>query len=96
MPVTVKVPTILRRHVGGEARLEVEPERGTVRDLLEELERRYPGFAHGILTEDGSLRRFVNVYVNDEDVRFLQALDTEVGEGDTISILPAVAGGSRE
>jgi molybdopterin synthase sulfur carrier subunit len=94
MPVTVRVPTILRRHVGGEARVQIEPNgEGTVRDLLGELERRYPGFTRGIVTEEGSLHRFVNVYVNDEDVRYLQALDTPVDEGDTVSILPAVAGG---
>jgi sulfur-carrier protein len=93
MPVTVKVPTILRRYVGGEPRLEVDGGVGTVRDLLEELESRYPGFTRGIVTEEGSLHRFVNLYVNDEDVRYLRSLETEVREGDTVSILPAVAGG---
>jgi molybdopterin synthase sulfur carrier subunit len=94
VPVTVRVPTILRRHVGGEARVDLERNGGgTVRDILEELERRYPGFTRGIVNEQGSLHRFVNLYVNDEDVRYLHALDTRVDEGDTVSILPAVAGG---
>lgn len=93
MPVTVKVPTILRRHVNGEPRLEVEHGGGTLRDLLDGLERRYPGFTQTICNEDGTLHRFVNLYVNDEDVRYLGSLDAPVREGDTVSILPAVAGG---
>ncbi len=91
MGVTVKVPTILRRHVGGAA--EVEGSGATVNDVLRDLERRYPGITSGILTGEGGLHRFVNVYVNGEDVRYLGALETEVSEGDTVSILPAVAGG---
>ncbi len=94
MSVTVRVPTILRRHVGGVARVEIERNGGgTVQDLLSELERRYPGFTAGVVTDQGALHRFVNLYVNDEDVRYLQALDTPVADGDTVSILPAVAGG---
>ena len=89
--VRVKVPTILRPHVGGAA--EVEGDGGTVRDLLQDLERRYPGMAGRILTDEGRLHRFVNLYVNDEDVRYLGSLETAVKEGDTVSILPAVAGG---
>jgi MoaD family protein len=67
---------------------------GTLRDVLEILEARYPGLRERIVTGGGELHRFVNVYVNDEDVRYLGALDAQVREGDTVSILPAVAGGS--
>ncbi len=91
MAVRVKLPTILRKHVGGEA--QVEAEGATLRDLLADLEARYPGITKNIVSEDGGLHRFVNIYVNDEDVRYLGALETSVGEGDTVSILPAVAGG---
>ena len=89
--VKVKVPTILRQHVGGAA--EVEGHGETVRDLLQDLERQYPGVTGRILTDEGRLHRFVNLYVNDEDVRYLGSLETEVQAGDTVSILPAVAGG---
>jgi molybdopterin synthase sulfur carrier subunit len=89
--VTVKLPTILRKHAGGEAR--VSAEGSTLREVLEHLERSYPGITKNVLTEDGGLHRFINVYVNDEDVRYLGALETPVSEGDTVSILPAVAGG---
>jgi MoaD family protein len=87
----VKLPTILRSHAGGERA--VEAEGATLRELLEDLETRYPGITEMVLTDDGALHRFVNVYVNDEDVRYLGSLETEVKEGDTVSILPAVAGG---
>lgn len=92
MSVTVKLPTILRKHAGGEAR--VTAEGSTLREVLEHLERSYPGITKNVLTEDGALHRFINVYVNDEDVRYLGALETPVSEGDTVSILPAVAGGA--
>ena len=87
----VKLPTILRSHAGGERA--VDAEGTTLRELLEDLESRYPGITQMVLTDDGALHRFVNVYVNDEDVRYLGSLETEVREGDTVSILPAVAGG---
>lgn len=93
MSVNVKLPTILRKHAGGQAR--VEADGATLRELLKDLESRYPGITKNVLTEDGALHRFVNVYVNDEDVRYLGSLETPVAEGDTISILPAVAGGGR-
>ncbi len=92
MSVTVKLPTILRKHAGGEAR--VAAEGSTLREVLEHLERSYPGITKNVLTEDGALHRFINVYLNDEDVRYLGALETPVSEGDTVSILPAVAGGA--
>jgi sulfur-carrier protein len=93
MPVTVKVPTLLRPHVGGVRA--VEATGGTLRELFEDLERRYPGVTHRVVGPDGDLHRFVNVYLNDEDVRYLGALDARVNEGDTVAILPAVAGGRR-
>jgi molybdopterin synthase sulfur carrier subunit len=91
MSVQVKLPTILRKHAGGEAR--VVADGATLRELLADLESRYPGITKNVVTGDGALHRFVNVYVNDEDVRYLGSLETAVNEGDTVSILPAVAGG---
>jgi molybdopterin synthase sulfur carrier subunit len=91
MAVEVRIPTILRKHTGGEKAVEADGE--TVRDLLGDLDRRDPGIAGSLFTEDGSLHRFVNVYVNDEDVRFLGGPQTPLEEGDQVSILPAVAGG---
>jgi molybdopterin synthase sulfur carrier subunit len=91
MPVQVKLPTILRKHAGGEPR--VDAQGSTLRELLSDLEKRYPGITKNVVTDDGGLHRFVNVYVNDEDVRYLGSLETAVREGDTVSILPAVAGG---
>ena len=91
MSVQVKIPTILRQHTGGEARLTGEG--ATLRDVLADLDARHPGFLARVVADDGSLHRFVNVYVNEEDVRYLGALETEVGDGDVVSILPAVAGG---
>jgi sulfur-carrier protein len=89
--VRVKLPTIMRSAVGGEAM--VDGSGGTVREVLVDLEGRYPGLTRNVIAEDGVLHRFVNVYLNDEDVRYLGALETEVREGDVLSILPAVAGG---
>ena len=92
MSVTVKLPTILRKHAGGQAR--VEADGATLRELLNDLEGRYPGITKNVVTEDGGLHRFINVYVNDEDVRYLGSLETELTDGDTVSLLPAVAGGA--
>ncbi|MGA9160921.1 MAG: ubiquitin-like small modifier protein 1 [Actinomycetota bacterium] len=88
----VKLPTILRSHAGGER--DVDARGTTLREVLRDLETRYPGITQMVLTDDGALHRFVNVYVNDEDVRYLGSLETEVRPGDTVSILPAVAGGA--
>ncbi len=93
MPVEVRIPTILRKYSDGAKAVQAEGD--TVRSLISDLDRRYPGISAQLLTEDGSLHRFVNVYVNDEDVRFLGALDAPLGEGDVVAILPAVAGGSN-
>ncbi|MEX0869621.1 MAG: MoaD/ThiS family protein [Nitriliruptoraceae bacterium] len=87
---TVRVPTPLRRLTDGAS--EVVVEGATLREVVDALEAAYPGFADRMV-DDGQLRRFVNVFVRDEDVRFLQGLDTPVGEQDTVSIVPAVAGG---
>jgi MoaD family protein len=92
MAVKVKVPTLFRKLVGGQAVVEADGS-GTLRDVLDTVDVRYPGFKERILTSGGELHRFVNVYVNDEDARYLGGLDAEVREGDTVSILPAVAGG---
>ncbi|HLI16573.1 MAG TPA: ubiquitin-like small modifier protein 1 [Acidimicrobiales bacterium] len=92
MSVEVRVPTLLRSATGGQATVSVEG--GTVGEVLRALEAAHPGLAGQVLTADGSLHRFVNVYVNDDDVRYLDQLDTKVAADDVISILPAVAGGS--
>jgi molybdopterin converting factor small subunit len=91
MTVTVRIPTQLRNLTGGSG--EVAVEASTVGDALKALDVAHPGFGERIFDEDGKLRRFVNVFVADEDVRFLQGLDTSVAEGQTLSIVPAVAGG---
>ncbi|MGH2724497.1 MAG: MoaD family protein [Actinomycetota bacterium] len=91
MAVRVKIPTIFRQHTGGQA--VVEGRGSTLRDVIDDLASRYPGLARGLVTEEGDLHRFVNVYVNDEDVRYLGALETGLSEEDVVSILPAVAGG---
>ena len=91
MSVEVRLPTVLRTHAGGKAT--VSAEGATVGEVLADLVRTYPGMAGQVLTGDGSLHRFVNVYVDDDDVRYLDQLDTKVAPGDTVSILPAVAGG---
>jgi molybdopterin synthase sulfur carrier subunit len=93
MSVTVKLPTILRKFADNEAR--VGADGATLAEVLKDLESRYPGITKNVLAGDGGLHRFINIYVNDEDVRYLGSLETEVKEGDTVSILPAVAGGSR-
>jgi sulfur-carrier protein len=94
MSVTVKIPTQLRRVTDGEAEAAVE-EAATVGEVLDGLYERYDGLRERI-AEDGDLRRFVNVYVGGEDIRFLDGLDTTVEDGDEVTILPAVAGGSPE
>jgi molybdopterin synthase sulfur carrier subunit len=91
VPVQVKLPTILRQHAGG--RPVLDGQGSTVREVLMDLDLQFPGLARTVITEDGGLHRFVNVYVNNEDVRYLGALETGVTEGDEVSILPAVAGG---
>ena len=91
MAVTVKLPTILRKHADNESK--VSADGSTLAEVLKDLESHYPGITKNVIAEDGGLHRFINVYLNDEDVRYLGSLETEVSEGDTVSILPAVAGG---
>jgi sulfur-carrier protein len=89
----IRVPTMLRPSVGGER--VVAAEGATLRELIGNLDTRHPGFASQLVdAETGEQRRFVNLYINDEDVRYLAGLDTPVEESDIVSILPAVAGGS--
>jgi molybdopterin converting factor small subunit len=91
MSVTVRVPTILRPLTGGEA--EVSVEGATLADVLNALEAGHTGIRARVLDDDGKLRRFVNVYVNDDDVRFAEGLATPTPDGASVSIIPAVAGG---
>ena len=93
MAVTVRIPTPLQRLTSGQG--EVSCEGKTVLELLSDLERRYPGMKERICDETGKLRRFVNVFVNEEDIRFLQGDQTAVKDGDEVSIIPAIAGGSQ-
>ena len=91
MSVIVRVPTTLRTLTAGESEVSVVGD--TVADVIESLESAHPGFKERILDESGELRRFVNVFVSDDDVRFMDGLATPVPEGETLSIVPAVAGG---
>ena len=91
MSVTVRIPTQLRELSGGAAELSAEG--ATVADVLKALEAAHPGFAERLFDDQGELRRFVNVFVADEDIRFLDGVNTETPEGTTVSIVPAVAGG---
>jgi len=88
---TVKIPPVLRASVGGER--EVQADGGTVGEVLRGLAERHPATREQLFAEDGQLNRYVNVYLNDEDVRVLDGLETEVSEGDSLMILPAMAGG---
>ncbi|GAA1763884.1 MULTISPECIES: MoaD/ThiS family protein [Streptomonospora] len=91
MSVSVRVPTILRTYTKDEAEVSAEGE--TVQAVLSDLEAKYPGIKARIVDDAGKIRRFVNVYVGDEDVRFAQGLDTPTASGTQVSIIPAVAGG---
>ncbi|MCS7083846.1 MAG: MoaD/ThiS family protein [Aquificaceae bacterium] len=89
--VNVRVPTPLRRITNGLG--EVQVNAANVREAIEELEKQFSGMRERLIDENGELRRFVNLYLNDEDIRFLQGLDTPLKPGDTLSIVPAIAGG---
>jgi sulfur-carrier protein len=91
MPVTVRIPTPLRSITKGSA--EVQAKGGSVADVVEDLERQFPGLRERLVDEGGELRRFINIYVNEEDIRFLQGQKTALKEGDQVSIVPAIAGG---
>ena len=91
MAVTVRIPTILRTYTGGSA--EVPAQGQTLAEVIDDLEANHPGLRARLLDDAGKLRRFVNVYVNDDDVRFADGLATAIPDGGNVSIIPAVAGG---
>ena len=93
MGVKVRIPTPLQRLTQGQEEVEGVP--GSIISLVNELDRKYPGLAERI-SENGKIRRFVNIYLNDEDIRFLSSEETVVKDGDEVSIVPAIAGGSRQ
>lgn len=91
MPVKVRIPTPLRRFTGGAE--EVQSDAATVGAVVADLESRHPGIRERLCDEEGRVRRFVNLYVNGDDIRFLDSLDTRVKDGDELAIVPAIAGG---
>jgi molybdopterin synthase sulfur carrier subunit len=91
MAVEIRLPTLLRPHADGAS--SVQADGATVGDVFRVLTERYPGLSGNLIDDAGHLHKFVNVYRNDDDIRYLEQLDTKVSEGDVISILPAVAGG---
>ena len=91
MPVQVLIPTPLRKFTNNEETVTVAA--GTISAIVEDLERQYPGMKARLCDDSGELRRFINIYVNEEDIRFQSGKDTQVGDGDAISIVPAIAGG---
>jgi molybdopterin converting factor small subunit len=94
MAIEVRIPTILRTYTGGEKA--VEGKGDTLGDLFADLDGRHTGLRGRLVGDDGALNRFVNVYLNDEDVRFLGGIETPVSDGDVVTILPAVAGGGLD
>ncbi|MGB2840518.1 MAG: ubiquitin-like small modifier protein 1 [Actinomycetes bacterium] len=94
MSVSVRIPTILRPYTGGAS--EVTTDGGSLAEVIDALEVAHPGLRARVLDDDGAIRRFVNVYVNDDDVRFAEGLATATPDGTSISIIPAVAGGSDD
>ena len=91
MAVTVRLPTIMRSNAGGQSEVQAEGE--TIGEVIDDIVRQFPGTATHLKAPDGGVHRFVNVYLNDEDVRYLGKLETAVKDSDTVSIVPAVAGG---
>ena len=92
MSVQVRIPTVLRPRTGGEAVVATGP--GTIAEVIEGIDREHPGFGGVVLEQSGELKRFINVFLGDEDVRYLQGVETVVPDGAEVMILPAVAGGS--
>ena len=92
MPVEIKLPTVLRAQADGQASISVAA--ATVGDAFTNLIQQYPGLRGNLLDDTGGLHKFVNVYKDDDDIRYLDGLDTKVSDGDVLSILPAVAGGA--
>ncbi|OGW50308.1 MAG: molybdopterin synthase sulfur carrier subunit [Nitrospirae bacterium RBG_19FT_COMBO_42_15] len=91
MPVKVKIPTPLRKLTGNSGEVEVEGK--NIGEMIENLEKSYPGLKERLYDEAGAIRRFVNVYINEEDIRFMQGKDSSLKDGDEVSIIPAIAGG---
>lgn len=91
MPINVRIPTPLRKLTDN--RDQVEAEGATVGAVIDDLEKNHPGLKERLCDEDGKVRRFVNVFLNDEDIRFLESLDTPVKDGDELALVPAIAGG---
>ncbi|HHG74332.1 ubiquitin-like small modifier protein 1 [Persephonella sp.] len=91
MAVTVRIPTALRRVTQGQGEVQVEAK--TIGELIEALEKEFPGIKERLVEENGEIRKFVNFFVNDEDIRFLKGKDTELKDGDIVAIIPAIAGG---
>jgi len=92
MPVKITIPTPLRPYSENRDTIEVEGQ--TIRELLKDMTERYPQLKRHLFSEDGRLRSFINIYVNDEDIRYLDGENTKVSEGDVVSIIPAIAGGN--
>jgi len=91
MAVSVRIPTPLRKFTGGQA--QVEAQGNTVTEVVDNLEANFPGIKDKLCDETGRPRKFLNIYLNDEDIRFMDSLDTEVREGDSLALIPAIAGG---
>ena len=91
MPVDVRLPTVLRPAAGGQATIQAEGE--TVGEIFEDVIRQHPGLRDQLLTEDGGIHRHLNIFLNDDDIRYLGKLDAKVGDSDTLTLMPAVAGG---
>ncbi len=94
MAVTVRIPTALRRVTQGQGEVQVEAK--TIAELIEALEKEFPGIKERLVEENGEIRKFVNFFVNDEDIRFLKGKDTELKDGDIVAIIPAIAGGTED
>ena len=92
MAITVRIPTALRRLTHGQGEIQIEA--SSIGDLIEKLEEEFPGIKERLVEPNGEIRKFVNFFVNDEDIRFLNGKDTQLKDGDVVSIIPAIAGGS--
>ncbi len=92
MSIAIRLPTVLRPAAGGQAT--VEAEGATVGEVFDDLIRQHPGLRDQLLTQDGELHRHLNVFLNDDDIRYLGKLDAKVGDSDTLTLMPAVAGGA--
>jgi molybdopterin synthase sulfur carrier subunit len=93
MAITVRIPTALRRITQGQG--EVSVDASNIGQLIDALEKEFPGIKERLVDENGEIRKFVNFFVNDEDIRFLQGKDTPLKDGDVVAIIPAIAGGNK-